>query len=53
MPDIGFYWYYLADSQIKAGNKKDALESIDKGLSLNTAYPTKESFNKLKEKALK
>ncbi|MHC6180283.1 M56 family metallopeptidase [Clostridium sp. JNZ X4-2] len=53
MPDAGFYWYYLADSQIKAGNKSEALKSIDRGLSLNTAYPPKENFNKLKEKALK
>lgn len=53
VPDTGFYWYYLADAQIKAGDKKDALKSIDKGLQLNTGYPSPENFNKLKEKALK
>lgn len=53
MPKIGFYWYYLADSQIKAGDKKSALKSIEEGLNLNTGYPSQEEFNKLKEKASK
>jgi len=53
MPKAGFYWYYLADSQIKAGDKKSALKSIEKGLNVATGYPSKEEFNDLKEKALK
>lgn len=52
-PKIGFYWYYLADAQIKAGDKKEALKSIDTGLKLYTGYISKEDFNELKEKASK
>ncbi|AJA49357.1 hypothetical protein CPAST_c32910 [Clostridium pasteurianum DSM 525 = ATCC 6013] len=51
MPDAAFYWYYLADAQIKSGDKKDALKSIEKGLSLNIDYPPKEAFTNLKDKA--
>lgn len=50
MPEARFYWYYLADAQIKAKDKKAALQSIEKGLSLNTGYPSVKEFNKLKEK---
>ncbi|OAA90623.1 M56 family metallopeptidase [Clostridium ljungdahlii] len=53
MPKIGFYWYYLGDSQIKAGDKESAIKSIEEGLKLNTGYPSQEEFNKLKEKASK
>ncbi len=53
MPEAGFYWYYLGDAQINSGDKKTALESIEKGLNLNKDYPSKEDFNKLKEKASK
>ena len=53
MPKAGLYWYYLADSQIKAGDKEAALKSIEKGLNVNTGYPSQEEFNKLKEKASK
>jgi len=53
MPEASFYWYYLADAQIEAEDKKAALKSIEKGLNLNLDYPSKEDFNKLKEKASK
>ncbi|QXE20997.1 M56 family metallopeptidase [Clostridium sp. 001] len=53
MPKAGFYWYYLADSQIKAGDKKSALKSIEEGSNVATGYPSKEEFNILKEKASK
>ncbi|AKN30433.1 hypothetical protein Ccar_06195 [Clostridium carboxidivorans P7] len=52
MPEAGFYWYYLADAQIKAKDKKAALQSIEKGLSLNKGYPSTKEFNKLKEKVV-
>lgn len=52
-PKIGYYWYYLSDAQIKAGDKKEALKSIDTGLKLYTGYISKEDFNELKEKASK
>jgi hypothetical protein len=51
MPDAAFYWYYLADAQIKAGEDKEALKSIDKGLNLNMEYPSKAAFLALKAKA--
>lgn len=55
MPNAGFYWYYLADAQIKAGDKTSALNSIEKGLELrlDASYPPKEAFDELKEKASK
>ena len=45
MLEARFYWYYVADAQIKAGDKKAALKSIEKGSNLNRGYPSKEDFN--------
>lgn len=53
MPGAGFYWYYLAEAQLKSGDKKGALKSAEKGLKLDTGYPPKEYFNEIKEKASK
>ncbi|MGE7922842.1 hypothetical protein ACQKND_06625 [Viridibacillus arvi] len=55
--DYPFYWYYLSDAQMKAGDLEQALISIDKTLSLNSPYPSKETLlekrrqilNKLKQ----
>lgn len=43
MPNAAFYWYYLADGQVRAGQKKDAAASISKGLSfsMDEYYKTK------------
>ncbi|MFH5183878.1 WG repeat-containing protein [Paenibacillus sp. TAB 01] len=41
-PDYAFYWYYLADAQLKAGRPADALVSVQKAISLNLSYPSKE-----------
>lgn len=49
MPNAAFYWYYLADAQIKAGENKAALKSIYKGINLNMDYPSKESFLALRD----
>jgi len=49
LPRAAFYWYYLADAQIKANMLKDVVETIDTGVSLDSVYPTKEDFEKLKE----
>lgn len=49
MPYAAFYWYYLADAQIKTGENKAALKSIYKGLSLNMEYPSKEAFLALRD----
>ena len=52
MPDAAFYWYYLADAQIKANNPNDALSSIKTGLSIkgnhNDYYPDNSKFEELK-----
>lgn len=53
MPGAGFYWYYLAEAQLKSADKKGALKSAEKGLKLDTGYPPKEYFNEIKEKASK
>lgn len=52
MPDAAFYWYYLADAQIKANMPNSALKSIELGMNLNLEYPSEDDFNKLKKKAL-
>ncbi|MCR8635680.1 WG repeat-containing protein [Paenibacillus radicis (ex Xue et al. 2023)] len=48
-PDYAFYWYYLADAQIKAGMKEAAAISIEKGLNLNHEYPSKEKWQELQQ----
>ncbi len=45
-----YVWYGLADAQIKAGFKKDALISIGNGVALNQPFPTKQQFDELKRK---
>lgn len=51
MPDAAFLWYYLADAQIKAGMKEEAIASIQAGLKLQAEYPPKEEFLKLLQAA--
>ncbi|GAA0742432.1 hypothetical protein [Clostridium oceanicum] len=51
--DSTTYWYYLADAQIKVGDIKGALKSIDKALSFKYPYPSKEKLINLKEKISK
>lgn len=50
MPEAAFYWYYLADAQIKAGMQKDAEKSIEIGMKISPSYPTKEDFQDLMKK---
>ena len=52
MPDAAFYWYYLADAQLKAERYTDVLETVEKGLQLNANYPEKEKFELLHAQAL-
>lgn len=47
MPKAAFYWYYLADAQIKAGMEKEAEKSIEIGMNINQDYPSKEEFQEL------
>ncbi|MBB6215717.1 hypothetical protein HNQ80_001806 [Anaerosolibacter carboniphilus] len=48
MPTAAFYWYYLADAQLKAGMPEKALSTVEKGMALGMAYPGKDAFEKLK-----
>lgn len=56
-PDAPFYWYYLADAQIKVNDMKDALTSINKGLELSKqnpkSYPGTDAFEELKKAEIK
>jgi hypothetical protein len=47
------YWYYLADAQLKIGNTEEALKSIDKALSFEYPYPSKEELMKLRNQLCK
>jgi hypothetical protein len=50
VPEAAFYWYYLADAQIKAGMEKEAAKSIEVGMKISPGYPTKEEFQELIKK---
>lgn len=50
--DFSYYWYYLADAQFKANQFEDALHSIDKALTSEFLYPSKEKMMELKQKIL-
>lgn len=52
MPDATFYWYYLADAELKAEMPERALKSIEKAISINSGYPDKDGLLKLKEEIL-
>lgn len=49
VPDASYYWYYLADSELKANRPTLALVAIDKALSLKANVLTYEQMEKLKE----
>ena len=51
--NYSYYWYYLADAQLKAKELDDALISIDKALNSTFLYPSKEKMIDLKQKILK
>ncbi|MED0669688.1 VCBS repeat-containing protein [Aneurinibacillus aneurinilyticus] len=40
MPDAAFYWYYLADAQVKAGQPESGVKSIEKALSIKRVHPS-------------
>ncbi|SMF83671.1 WG containing repeat-containing protein [Paenibacillus uliginis N3/975] len=45
--DYSFYWYYLADAQYRAGMPQEALASVDKALSFEHPYPSRERLLEL------
>ncbi|RXZ77839.1 DUF3298 domain-containing protein [Paenibacillaceae bacterium] len=48
-PDYAFYWYYLADAQLKSDMLEEALQSARQALSLDAPYPSKETLQQLIE----
>ncbi|MDF2962076.1 MAG: repeat protein [Paenibacillus sp.] len=48
-PDYAFYWYYLADAQIKAGMPQAAAASIQKAHGFDQPYPSKEKLLELQQ----
>lgn len=52
LPKAAFYWYYLADAQIMADMRDEALASIKVGTSLGSDYPSSEDFEALGKKIL-
>jgi hypothetical protein len=38
-PNAAFYWYYLADAQLKAENPKAAIEAANRGLAILKKFP--------------
>ncbi|MBS4219767.1 VCBS repeat-containing protein [Bacillus sp. FJAT-49711] len=50
VPDASYYWYYLADAQLKSNHPEQALNSIEKGMMLKTIVPSFNQFTDLKKK---
>ena len=50
VPDASYYWYYLADARLKAGNPYSALAALNQGLSMKITVPAYEEFLQLQEK---
>lgn len=48
VPDAAYYWYYLADAWLKAGQPEAALDAINHGMQLRTVAPSFSEFEKLK-----
>ncbi|MFJ8065722.1 hypothetical protein ACIQYS_13910 [Psychrobacillus sp. NPDC096426] len=44
--EYSYYWYYLADAQIKEGKLDKALNSIYKALTFPSPYPSKEELTR-------
>lgn len=49
MPDAAFYWYHLADAQVKIGELDKAMQSIDIALRLDSSLSFKEELLELKK----
>ncbi|MEG0774004.1 WG repeat-containing protein [Clostridium sp.] len=47
-PELLFYWYFLADAQIKIKNYDEALVSINKALQSPYPFPSKKKLIKIK-----
>lgn len=46
-----YYWYYLADAQVRAGLTKEARQSIDKALSFPNPYPSRQELLEIRARS--
>lgn len=44
------YLYYLIDSQYRAGNKKEAMDNVNKAIKSNKPYPSLEELKRLRKR---
>lgn len=51
MPEAAFYWYYLADAQVKGDLPEEALQSIQTGINLKKSYPENYKWDLVKGEA--
>ncbi|HZG75092.1 MAG TPA: WG repeat-containing protein, partial [Paenibacillus sp.] len=49
-PDYRFYWYYYADALARAGRYEEALAAVDRALSIDSPYPTRETLLSLRNR---
>jgi hypothetical protein len=47
-PNSPIYWYYLADAQIKAGRKEEALQTVESAMKFEEPYPSRELLVRLR-----
>ncbi|MCQ6560048.1 WG repeat-containing protein [Paenibacillus mendelii] len=52
-PTYRFYWYYLADAQLKAGQPAAALQSVRVALRIEQLYPSNDELVRLEEEITK
>jgi hypothetical protein len=45
-----YYWFYLADAQLRAGLTDEALQTIDRALSFPNPYPSKQELLEMQAK---
>ncbi|MCR2821558.1 DL-endopeptidase inhibitor IseA family protein [Lederbergia panacisoli] len=50
VPDASYYWYHLADAQLKSNHPEQALNSIEQGMMLKIVVPSFNQFTELHEK---
>ena len=44
------YLYYLIDAQYRAGNKREAMENVNKAIKSNKPYPSLEELKRLRKR---
>ncbi|GAE05518.1 WG repeat-containing protein [Paenibacillus sp. JCM 10914] len=52
-PDYAYYWYYLADAQLRAGDPVAGLVSVRNAIHLEGTYPSRETLLELESRIIK